>query len=253
MLKDNFIYRWLDDYFSRDERAKIKNLKKVIEKQRYALRNAEETIIYDTELIKDLSEKLKFLNGVFLTEDEAKKPAWLSDGYVYQPVVRAIYIKTKSISATENVKLDPTDIYAISPALVKLVEEQKWEDLPLDEKLDAIWGWVIRNIDYKSDVGDEWRYPTTTYYLRKGDCEDSTILFVTLCRIAKVPSDRIFNAVGYFGTVCHSFPVAKNSKGWHVYETTLNDKPPQPVKFGPPYKATYGFANWKFKGVGNPD
>lgn len=46
--------------------------------------------------------------------------------------------------------------------------------------------WIRANITY--GIQDTPRYPNETYTERKGDCDDQAILFITLCRILKVPA-----------------------------------------------------------------
>jgi len=88
------------------------------------------------------------------------------------------------------------------------------------------------------------------------NCEDGTILFLTLARISGIKADSIFNACGWFYTndgrkFGHSFPIAKMSDGkWYVFETTLDFIPSKPMLFkGSNYSADWGVHNWKFGGM----
>ena len=115
---------------------------------------------------------------------------------------------------------------------------------------------------YETDVsrlgkaGENWRMPTETYYGRLGDCEDSTILWITACNICGVNPERVFNATGYLTQnskeVGHSFGLAKFEDGkWYVIETTSKRKPI--LLQGSKYKITQGsmlngLSNWFFSG-----
>ena len=46
--------------------------------------------------------------------------------------------------------------------------------------------WIDRNINYT--VHEVPMYPNETYAERRGDCDDKAVLFVTLCRIYKIPA-----------------------------------------------------------------
>jgi len=49
----------------------------------------------------------------------------------------------------------------------------------------SVWGcldWVCRNISYQKDDGEFWQYPSETLGKMDGDCEDSTILLVSMLR-----------------------------------------------------------------------
>lgn len=52
--------------------------------------------------------------------------------------------------------------------------------------------WIRRNIDYQSY--EVPLYPNETLARHKGDCDDQAILFITLCRIRKIPS---YLQIGY--------------------------------------------------------
>ncbi len=88
------------------------------------------------------------------------------------------------------------------------------------------------------------------------NCEDSTILWVTACKICGINPERVFNATGYieqrgksFG---HSFGLAKFDDGkWYVIETTSKRKPVlfKESKYKIPIKSSLnGLTNWEFSG-----
>jgi len=91
-----------------------------------------------------------------------------------------------------------------------------------DEKATKICRWVQDNIKY---VGDEkssganefWQFPAETLALRTGDCEDMSILIVSMMRVAGVDAHRIKVAAGLVKT-------GKNAEtGGHAYPVYLRD------------------------------
>lgn len=53
------------------------------------------------------------------------------------------------------------------------------KDLNLPEEikdLDSYSIWLVKNIDYKSEIGDYWQSPEQTFKNKTGDCEDIAIL-----------------------------------------------------------------------------
>lgn len=201
---------------------------------------------------KESYDELLKLQIEKLTTKMDPPPVWLDRGKnPYKPSIQ--YFENGKL---RNVSIDYNDIYALSDSLDELVMINHWSDLELDEKLKAIWKYIIQKISYAYDKGEAWQYPTTTYYRRRGDCEDGTILFVTLCHLADISDGDVFNACGWWtmsdGTkIGHSFPIAKMSDGmWYVFETTIDVVPPSPKLFkGSNYTADWGVANMYYKGM----
>lgn len=251
------IWDKIDEYFSRDERRKIEELKKEIDGLKEQLKKyKDENTVLNNKLsflnleLKNKDVRIRFLESM-IYGDDSKPPKWLDQS-------RKSYQPRREI-LRRNGKLDivvysPKDLYVPTPTLVDLVYKNKWHELEHDEKLMKIWAFVIRRLKYQYDRFEDWRHPVISYNYRKGDCEDGTILFVTLCRIAGVPADSVFNACGWFhtdkGKFGHSFPIAKMENGkWYVFETTIDVVLPSPVLFkGSRYNAEWGVHNWKFDG-----
>ena len=196
-------------------------------------------------LLTQANGKIEELMAQLGVEVEVDAPAWLDRATTcYQP--RAFY-------NGETVLFPPTWFYSIPDEVAKLVKNKGWGALPFEEKLLAIWKYVAEEYRYVHDKEENWQPPLTTFVRTKGDCEDTTILFVTLCRAAGVPANRVFNACGtWVGIGGHSFPVVKRDDGnWWVYETTINGLPSnkQPMRWlNSPYQGEFGLANWKFQG-----
>jgi len=243
---------------------KIKELNQMIEAQKLLMQNyIDENKSLEDELsainslleatlntVKNLSDEIKKLKE----PTYAPKPEWLDEnGDVYKPS-----IKVFERGSQYNVNIMPKDIYAISPSLESIVSDNGWRLVTdLDDLLWRIWSYVTDRITYAYDQDESWEYPTTTYYRMKGDCEDSTILFVTLCRLCGIKSDGIFNVTGWWhmsdgSNVGHSYPIAKNKDGkWYVYETTLPsiNASYKPKLFkGSNYTADWGCSNWLYSG-----
>jgi len=65
-----------------------------------------------------------------------------------------------------------------------------------DKKVYKIEKWVMRNIKYRSDkkqfnMNDRWTLPMETLQRKKGDCEDGSILIMSLAVTAGVPNERL--------------------------------------------------------------
>jgi len=212
------------------------------------------------EEINTLSEKNTLINYELdnikaqldaIIAPDAKAPEWLDQTkQAYSPPVR--YVNTDGKPFTISIKQQ--DIYAPSKSLEDLVKNEAWMLMTHNKKLMSIWHFVTSYLRYAYDFGDAWQYPATTYYRKWGDCEDGTVLFLTLCKLAKVPCDKVFNACGYFNDGStqfgHSYPVAQMEDDlWYVFETTINDKPANPKRWkDSPYYADWGLANHVYQG-----
>ena len=77
--------------------------------------------------------------------------------------------------------------------LVKKIVSQRDSN---DNKVYKIENWVMRNIKYRSDkkqfnMNDRWTLPMETLQRKKGDCEDGSILIMSLAVTAGVPVERL--------------------------------------------------------------
>jgi len=178
-------------------------------------------------------------------------PTWLNTSdSAYTPKVEVM----EKSGTLKSVELQPQDIYATSPSLEEVVESHKWREMSHNKKILAIWDYVIKQIRYQYDYVEFWHFPVVTFYRLWGDCEDGTILFITLCKMSGVPSDKVFNACGWYrvGTsnIGHSYPIGQMEDGlWYIFETTLDNTPNYPKIFkGSNYTADWGLANWEHNG-----
>lgn len=209
------------------------------------LREANVSLMEEIQTLREEVAKLKAVEDIPCPEwlDSRKTP--------YQPKVQVV----SQSGGYESVTLPSQDIYAPSPTLESLVKSKGWKLMGHDDRLQSIWEYVCSRVDYAYDNGEAWNFPIVTNQRRKGDCEDSTILFVTLCRLSGVKGDSVFNALGWFKSsgqeFGHSWPVAKREDGkWYVYESTLSSAgTPKLFKGNANYFADWGLANWAFCGT----
>ena len=202
-----------------------------------------QNLIQENDSFKDTITELQ--NQLNQQGDDSVKPTWLDSSiYPYKPYC--------VIEEGKYTLEDPRDIYSDSSSLINVANT--WKKLPLNQKLMAVWYYVIDALTYAYDVNEDWQFPIITFYRKLGDCEDGTILFVELCKLAGVKSDSIFNCCGWYhqGTekFGHSYPIAKMEDGfWYIFETTLDNKPTSPKIFkDSDYDASWGVCNWKYYG-----
>jgi len=211
----------------------------------------EEKIKLDIELI-NLKVLVKKLEEANKEKEPIVKPEFLDDSLSYMPVVR---IAAKDGDAT--IELMPNDIYSSNAAVDRIVATKQWQTLYKTNKKECakkIWHYVIDRLKYNYDKEEDWRTSQITITLRKGDCEDGTILFVDLCRATGFTPDEVFNACGHFTqngeSFGHSYPILNYGEGWFIYETTYDSmKPDEPLRFkGSNYIGDWGLANDKWYG-----
>jgi hypothetical protein len=172
-------------------------------------------------------------------------------------------VQINTTNGVKEITLSPTHIYSSNALTKKVALNLGLRDLYISDKkacARAIWKYVIDNIDYELDEGEDWRFSAITDTYGEGDCEDTTILFIDLAHEAGFKANEVFNATGYFtqkdGTrFGHSFPILNCGDGWYVYETTIDSLPGAPMLFlGSNYTANWGLCNWKYGGfikIGN--
>jgi len=200
---------------------------------------------YSKELFTKFLELTVQIIEKRLLQKPAPKPDWLVEGRVYEPMfeTHGQYIREK-----------PRDIFGPGYQIYQIVKP--WLSLSIEERLRKIWEFVILKINYVYDEYEHFYRAEETLAFGGGDCEDTTILFTTLCHAAEIPEDRVFCVMGYFDTYGHAFPICKHDDGkWYIYETTLSRVPNAPILFknsrytSPPTGGIGGMYNWEYKGV----
>ena len=131
------------------------------------------------------------------------------------------------------------------------------------DKLLQIWKSIVDRETkiYSYDYGDDWRFPAETVNLHSGDCDDSTILFITACKDAGISETEVFNACGNSAFGYHSYPIAwlnerdlleigiDGKAGWYIFESTLDFFPGKPMALiGSAYKVDT-LQNWTHVGT----
>ena len=186
-------------------------------------------------------------------------PEWLDNSQkAYYPIIKS--------SSGASISIHPTEIYVYGKTLLNYTKQEQMNGLTYIQRLFKIWDIVCRRLTYRTDTaGEDWQFPSATWFLKEGDCEDGTNLFVTLCMISGIPSNRVFNVCGRIGDretgYGHSFPIVWLPKGewgeegWYIMETTLNSATGiMPMKFyGSYYYGDWGAANWHHQGKINDD
>jgi hypothetical protein len=182
-----------------------------------------------------------------LVTDSSNCPSWLDERVMP-------YIPNVSLPEGTVTLDNPREIYCSNAELKDMVVLET-KGMTSDQKLTWAWYKVIDRLAYMYDVTDDWQFPIVSWYKRQGDCEDGTILFVELCRLAGITADSVFNACGWYKSngqnFGHSYPIAKMADGkWYVFESTLDYHPGAPVAFdgNANYDDTWGDSNWKYAG-----
>jgi len=76
-----------------------------------------------------------------------------------------------------------------------------------------LFDFVCREIDYRHDTGEFWQLARETLIRRRGDCEDSTLLFVSL---AQNLDRNVWAVLGDYRGYGHAW----GDKNGFIYETT---------------------------------
>ena len=100
-----------------------------------------------------------------------------------------------------------------------------------DDRARTVWEWVVREVRYVGDEGSQrvrefWQFPEETLALRQGDCEDTTVLLVSLLMAAGISPFCVRAVIGWLedgaGGTPHAWPVYKDETGvWRILESTL--------------------------------
>jgi len=246
---------------------------KITQQERDVLRTENDLIkldyIYSAKLIKQLENTIKELKT---PEIIYELPDFIKESKeIYYPTFQVVEWKNSKPSYVGYRMWNNKDIFTVTPDVQAIADKFKWADMPQGEALMQIWTYTsmpqIRQ--YKFDYGDNWQFATQTLNRKFGDCDDSSVLFVTLAHASGIPPTKIFLAIGYWGTGYHAFPIVNLTKedinqikgfdnvgildklkGWYIFESTVNGKPVRPKRIiGSRYVIdTGGIHNWCFSG-----
>ena len=148
-------------------------------------------------------------------------------------------------------------------------EEGIWAMSSAEEKALACLQFVMANVTYTPDkqsygVDEFWTFPNETLALKKGDCEDMSILVASLLRNARVPAYRIKVAAGWVvaGKNAplggHAYPLfLRNDDEWVAldpcyYPNKLPVSHRKPVKDDPNYKDVWFTFNDEYSWSNKP-
>ena len=227
----------------------MKKASEIMKKYQDAILKSQTLILKQQNVIDGYKNLVELINN---RTYNGEKPEFLNDNNVYNPVC-----KVTTISGVKNVVLRPTDIYTFNTKIMELVNEKGWRLLYIKDKKKCakkIWDYVVENLTYEYDEGDDWRFSPVTLKRGIGDCEDGTILFLDIARESGFQPNEIFNACGWvtinsetrYG---HSFPIVNCGDGWYIYETTLSVVKSSPMLFkGSKYDCSWGLGNWSWYG-----
>lgn len=162
----------------------------------------------------------------------------------------------------EVIMINQRYIYDPELLLKDFVIEKNIRAKPKNQKLMTNWDYTIKALTYKYDVIDYWQLALFTLLRGRGDCEDGSVVFVTLCKLSGIRADEIFNAIGPTRFGYHSYPIVKfdadeilktDGKNWYICESTLDIPVERPLKL---LNSEYwidegGIANWQFEGQVN--
>jgi hypothetical protein len=121
-----------------------------------------------------------------------------------------------------------TCILFISCSMIDMGEQTPLKGMSVGEA----WVWIDRNIEFKSDIIDDFQLPSTTFTKRTGDCEDFCILLMSVMN-EQGPAPEL---------------VCINLKGsWH-YIVSWNAEYYEPQEFCMRYEKSFVDANflWSF-------
>lgn len=151
------------------------------------------------------------------------------------PKDRVTYNARSSADRRTRIVIDVRNyIWSKSVVLDDVVNMITKPDDTYDDAATKITRWVQSTIKYVGDkqssgTNEFWQFPTETLALRIGDCEDMSILIVSLMRVACIPAYRIKVAAGLVRT-------GKNAEtGGHAYPVYLRESDENWVVLDPCY------------------
>lgn len=234
------LLNWLDDIFSKDERAKIKELEVLNEnlsKDREDL--LKETVDLTAELVDiKTKETNKNLNSKLEEYWNTKRPNNDSLQYHARPRIDS---ETGTIT-NENIQVDPR-IFFQSDSTLPVFKGTN------DQIANDTLVWVAQNIKYTTDKKpyEMWQFAFETLDRKAGDCEDGGTLIANILINSGVPYWRVRVNAGdvqigknKFG---HSFCtyLRESDNTWYVLDWCVN--PNSCTNFGTKWKDAEEYLN----------
>mgnify|MGYP001581832271 CR=1 FL=1 len=108
---------------------------------------------------------------------------------------------------------DPLVVQKVSQVVTNPLWPDVWE----------LRDWVAGNMDYASDselhgITDYWQFAREAMASGRGDCEDYSVLLVSLLRACGYGSDEVYVMTGYKETGGHAWVVVKAIGVWWTIE-----------------------------------
>lgn len=239
-----------------DKAKKIVELQNTITQNQQQLSEAANNIVQLNAAIESLKVELAVTGEIDAPQPDfldTSKTAYLPAFQYVDPQGQIKYVYCQ----------DPTEVYVPFNFQKKFITDQNLRGQSKHNKLMAIWKWVTDSTHrvYESDYGDNWQLALMTYVRQKGDCEDSSILFMSFARIAGIRPDQIFLCCGDTSFGYHAYPLvfytaqeAKDAfngvEGWYIFESTISGYcPSKPVLITTVKYWVDTIANWKFSGA----
>ena len=154
------------------------------------------------ELEQDLSEADPFATVGWTKETLVYQKRYVTDEYGQKKFTSndvTEYIQTHSAVLKQIVVL-ANNLY--HPKSERETAEAMWSVMHASNGLKIVY----RADDYQgTPTGDYWLLPNETIVLQKGDCEDTSILWASLCALAGIPLHRLIIFLGFYGTIGHAW------------------------------------------------
>lgn len=121
----------------------------------------------------------------------------------------------------QQIPVDVRDMLTPESHILKdLIVQENLKGQTEEETIWNIQKFVVKNITYISDdksqgVPEFWQYPVETLVLRRGDCEDGSILIASLAIAAGIPSHKIRVVGGMVKP--HEITAPEGGHGYVVY------------------------------------
>lgn len=229
---------WLDDYYSKDERAKIKELEEVISNKTILLDNSIVTFNENQLIINNLKQTIKSITETKIIEEELE--TYWNNKWKKSPVTYK----------AQGFKRDIRNMI-LTKSYILQTTANKFKTLDNDTKALNCLRFIKQNITYTSDIKTHkmpefWQNPEETWQTKTGDCEDGALLIISLLRMAGVPAFRIKLCAGNVlqgtTTIGHAYAIYLSEKDnqWYALDwcfypiesiNSFNKKPHKDIKY----------------------
>jgi hypothetical protein len=203
----------------KEEHAFLKTQFNDLNQQNFILQRSNEALtLVKTELVSEVAK----LN-VELNDANSKLDALESGVNKYEVFLDALYPRTNLVYTKRTLMKKGKQV----PYSVNVCDFVRPSETVKNNKgLLGIWTETLSYVtdDYQNNGAlDYWQTVEETYFLRAGDCEDSSFYRVSKAKTNGV-GDNLFVAIGFWGKVGHAFPIYIDDSGKvFVLEATSNE------------------------------